>query len=327
MRPHSFAPRLLRMSALLLTAVACARAPQPVAGSAVDSAAYAADTRDWRARRLDAIAGADGWSTVAGLHWLDGARYTIGSSGRDSIALTAGHAPRAVGVITRRDSTLFFTAAAAAEVRSDGTVVDTVTLRSDKGGQPTVLRAGSVTLRVIERGGRLALRVKDSLSTLRTEFKGLEYYPLDTSWRVLAQLVPHAAPRTLRIMNVLGQVEEYRSPGMLHFSRNGVPYTLTAAQEPNDDKLFIIFRDATSRDSTYPAGRFMYAEVSEGNGSALLDFNRAYNPPCAFTPYATCPLPPAENVLTHAVRAGEVRYKGPHGATLEEVKAAAAAIP
>jgi uncharacterized protein len=320
--------RLASVASLTLTgAVGCARTQTTDGKAPVDSAAYAADTKTWRAQRLDAIAGADGWSTVAGLHWLDGARYTIGTTARDSIALTPGHAPRAVGEITRRDSGLHFITARGGTVMVDTTRVDSVVLMSDKSGRATVLRTGSVTLRVIERGGRLALRVKDSLATLRTDFKGLEYYPLDTSWRVQARLIPHATPRGLRIMNVLGQEEEYRSPGVIEFSHGGVAYTLTAAHEPNDDKLFIIFRDPTSRDSTYPAGRFLYAAPADSAGLTLLDFNRAYNPPCAFTPHATCPLPPAENMLKGAIRAGEVRYKGPHGATLEEVRSAGARQP
>jgi uncharacterized protein (DUF1684 family) len=187
---------------------------------------------------------------------------------------------------------------------------------------PTVLRSGSVTYRLIERGGKVALRVKDSSYVLRTDFKGLTYFPLDTSLRVLAHLVPHATPRTLRILNVIGQTEEYRSPGLLEFTIGGVPQQITASFEGKDTtQYFLIFRDATAKDSTYPAGRFMYATPVDSAGNTILDFNRAFNPPCAFTAFATCPLPPAENVLQVAIRAGEKRYAGPHGSTLAEVRA------
>jgi uncharacterized protein len=321
MAVRNIAALLTRLIPFALLLDGCRQAPTIPAKPAVDSATYAEATRAWRVLRLDAIAGVDGWSTVAGLHWLDGARYTVGSGRTNDIVLPASHAPRSVGVFTRRDSTITFVAAKGGAVRADSVAVDSMIMRSDAGGAPTVLHTGSVTLRVIRRGGRLALRVKDSAYVLRTDFKGLTYYPLDTALLVYAKLVPHATPRTLRIMNVLGQAEEYRSPGVLQFSVAGVAHTLTAAIEPGDDKLFIIFRDATSRDSTYPAGRFMYASPANSAGYTLLDFNRAYNPPCAFTPFATCPLPPSENVLRIPLRAGELRYAGPHGSTLAEVSA------
>ena len=299
---------------------ACARTPNAPAKPAVDSATYAADTKEWRVKRFDAIAGPDGWSTLAGLFWLDSARYTIGSSETSTITLPSDNTPASLGTLTIDGRTVHFASARGATVMHDSTSVDTITMATDKGGKGTVLRAGSVTYRVIERGGRLALRVKDSAYVLRREFKGLEYYPLDTAFRVLAHLVPHTTPRTLRIMNVLGQTEEYRSPGMLEFTIHGVPYHITASFEGKDTtQYFVIFRDATSKDSTYPAGRFMYVALADSAGNTLIDFNRSYNPPCAFTAFATCPLPPRENVLSVPLTAGELRYKGPHGSTLEEI--------
>ncbi len=305
---------------LSLAVAACTRAPAAPTKPAVDSATYAADTKAWRIKRLDAIAGPDGWSTLAGLFWLDSARYTIGSGDASTIKLPSDNTPASLGTLTIDGSTVRFAAARGAHVVSDSTVIDTITMASDKSVKTTVLGAGSVTYHVIERGGRMALRVKDSSYVLRREFKGLEYYPLDTAFRVLAHLKPHAAPRTLRIMNVIGQTEEYRSPGMLEFTIHGVPYQITASFEGKDTtQYFIIFRDATSRDSTYPAGRFMYVATVDSAGNTLLDFNRAFNPPCAFTAFATCPLPPKENVISVPVTAGELRYKGPHGSTLEEI--------
>ncbi len=307
-------------AALLLAAAACSRVPAPPTKPAVDSTAYATETREWRIKRLDAIAGADGWSTVAGLFWLDGATHSIGSAASNSIVMPPDHTPRVFGTITRTDTTFQFAAARGVEVYSDSVRVDTISIVHDKGRVPTVLRSGSVTYRVIERGGRFALRVKDSALVLRTDFKGLEYFPLDTSMRVLAKLVPHPAPRSLRILNVIGQTEEYRSPGALEFTIAGQPYRITAAFEGADTtQYFLIFRDASSRDLTYPAGRFMYTTLADSAGHTVLDFNRAFNPPCAFTPFATCPLPPAENVLSVAIRAGEKRYAGPHGSTAVEI--------
>lgn len=307
--------------ALLLLAAACGRTPPAVSKPAVDSAAYAADTKVWRGKRLDAIAGPDGWSTLAGLFWLDSASYVIGSdSSASSIVLPADHTPRTFGTINRVDSGFRFIAARGVNAMVDSTRIDTVLLRNDKSTTPTVLRAGSMTYRLIERGGRLALRVKDSAYVLRREFKRLDYFPLDTSLRVLARLVPHPTPRTVRILNVLGQTDEYASPGFLEFTVAGQPYRLAATYEGRDSsQYFVIFRDQTSRDATYPAGRFMYATLADSTGHTILDFNRAYNPPCAFTAFATCPLPPAENMLAVPLTAGEKRYAGPHGSTAAEI--------
>ena len=315
--PHRAVARTV---AIALVVTACTRSASAPVKPAVDSTAYAAETQEWRGKRLDAIAGPDGWSTLAGLFWLDSARYSIGSAAPNTIVLPADHTPKAFGTLTRTDSAFVFRAAKGVQVMVDSALVDSVRIASDKGVRPTVMRAGSVTYRVIERVGRFALRVKDSLYVLRRDFKGLEYFPLDTSMRVLARLVPHATPRTLRILNVIGQTDEYRSPGMLEFRIAGKPYHLTASFEGTDTTVyFVIFRDQTSRATTYPAGRFMYATPVDSAGYTILDFNRAFNPPCAFTAFATCPLPPAENVVTVAITAGEKRYAGPHGSTLDEI--------
>ena len=304
-----------------LVLVACSSPMRSVEKAGVDSVTYAAETHVWRVKRLDAIAGPDGWSTVAGLFWLDSAQYTVGSAPSNTIVLPSDHTPAQFGTLTRVDSAFVFDAAAGVTAMVDSTPIDTVTMADDHSTRPAVLRAGSVTYRVISRGGKLALRVKDSAYVLRRDFKGLEYFPLDTAMRVLAHLVPHATPRTVRILNVIGQAEEYRSPGMLEFMVGGTAYHLAATYEGKDTtQYFVIFRDATSSSTTYPAGRFMYATPADSAGYTILDFNRAYNPPCAFTAFATCPLPPAENVLRVALTAGEKRYAGPHGSTLVEIR-------
>lgn len=302
----------------LLTVAACSRPAATPAKPAVDSTAYAADTRDWRAKRLDAIAGAEGWSTVAGFFWLDSAESSIGNAPGNRVLLAAEHTPPHLGTLSRTDRGFVFRAHRTANVTVDGARIDSVVVADDKSEKPTVLQNGSVTYRVIERGGRFALRVKDTAYVLRREFKGLEYLPVDTALRVHARFTPHPTPQTVRILNVLGQTEAYRSPGTLEFTVGGAAYSLTATFEGKDTtQYFILLRDATSRDLTYPAGRFMYVPLADSTGYTILDFNRAINPPCAFTAFATCPLPPAQNVLSVALRAGEKRYAGPHGSTIE----------
>ena len=181
-------------------------------------------------------------------------------------------------------------------------------VRSDAGGAaPDVLSLGALTMQIIERGGRLGVRLKDMKSPARASFKGLRYFPIDPRYRVVAAFTPHDKPVTLRVPNVLGMVEEMSSPGTASFALPGAaaPLRLDAVREPGETQLFFIFRDATSGKTTYGAGRFLYA-APPVDGKVVLDFNRAYSPPCAFTPYATCPLPPPNNRLSVAVEAGEM---------------------
>jgi uncharacterized protein len=316
--PRFFATLLC--TAATVTFAACTPSERRASKPSVDSTEYADDTRAWRVKRLDAIAGPDGWSALAGLFWMDSSVARIGRDPSNTFVLTSSTAPRTLGTLIRTDTTITFVADKKVAVVNDSVRIDSIVVHSDKHAHPTVLQHGSITLRLIERGGRLGIRVKDSLYNTRTEFAGLTYFTLDTALRVHARLIPHASPRTLRIANVIGQTEEYRSPGTLEFTVAGQLQRLTAAFEGSDTtQLFVIFRDATAKDSTYPAGRFLYATPADSSGYTVLDFNRAYNPPCAFTIFATCPLPPAENMLTIAIRAGEKRYSGAHGGSAPSI--------
>lgn len=314
--------RLTPPAGLLLLAACATRSPAPVA---FDRTTYQADYAAWRAKRLDAIAGPDGWATLVGLHWLDRDRLTLGADSGNAIVLPAGHAPPHLGTLDIVARRVRFAAAPGISVRRDTLpgLVDTVALQSDSGHRrPTVIRSGGLSLRVIDRGGRLALRVKDTAAPERLGFRGLDYFPIDSASRVTARLVPHATPHTLKVTNILGQPEEYPSPGILSFDLNGRRFELIAAQEPGDSTLFIIFRDSTSLTETYQAARFLGAAAPGPDGITILDFNRAYNPPCAFTAFSTCPLPPPENILATAIRAGEKRYAGQHGYQAPSVTAA-----
>ena len=191
-------------------------------------------------------------------------------------------------------------------------VVDSIPLGADTAGRPTVLSLGSVSMRLIKRGDRVAVRVKDTLSDRRVHFAGLQYYPTDTAWRLHARLVPYPKGKTLKIMNVLGMEDDQPSPGAVEFVIGGKTYRLDTIVERGDTDLFVMFRDRTSIDETYPAGRFLHVNNPDADGRTVIDFNRAYNPPCAFSPFATCPLPPRQNVLPVRIPAGEKRYAGEH---------------
>jgi uncharacterized protein len=166
-----------------------------------------------------------------------------------------------------------------------------------------------LTLAVIERAGKLALRVWDRMSPTRVSFHGLRWYPVVESWRISARFEPHEPARALRVQNIVGQIVEMANPGVAVFVVGGKEYRLEALlEEPGDRELFFMFRDATSNKTTYGAGRYLYTPLP-ANGHVVVDFNRAMNPPCAFTTFATCPLPPRGNTLAIAVPAGEQNYE------------------
>jgi hypothetical protein len=170
---------------------------------------------------------------------------------------------------------------------------------------------GTLSIHVIDRGGKKALRVKDSEAERRTRFAGIEHFPVDPAWRIEAEWVPFDRPRAVPIKNILGQESDALVLGEAVFGRDGHTLRLLPIQEAPDGPLFFIISDLTSGAETYGAARFLYADPPR-DGKVTLDFNRAINPPCAFTPFATCPLPPKENRLPIAVTAGEKDYRGEH---------------
>jgi uncharacterized protein (DUF1684 family) len=170
-----------------------------------------------------------------------------------------------------------------------------------------------VSFYVINRNDRLAVRVKDSESPTRNGFQGVEAFPADPSWRVNAHFEAYPPGRTLQVPTILGTVDTMAEPGAVVFEHGGKTYRLDTVLEEGETDLFIIFGDLTNRHETYGGGRFLYAKPADAQGTVMLDFNRAYNPPCVFTPYATCPLPPPQNKLSVRVEAGEKMYGKQHG--------------
>jgi uncharacterized protein (DUF1684 family) len=158
---------------------------------------------------------------------------------------------------------------------------------------------------VIQRGNRFGVRLKNKNSESRKTFTGLKYFPVNDAYRVVAKFVPYDPPMTIAVPNILGDTEQEPSPGYVEFMLNGQKCRLDPVSE--GDELVFIFRDLTSGKETYPSGRFLFTAMPK-NGEVALDFNKAVNPPCAFTPFATCPLPPKQNHLPIRVEAGELRY-------------------
>jgi uncharacterized protein (DUF1684 family) len=191
--------------------------------------------------------------------------------------------------------------------------VTSLVLHSDREGlgEPTILRLGTLSFYVIERGKQLAVRVKDRDNPARLNFKGLEYFPVDQKWRVEAKFEPYDPPRLIPIPTVINTVEYDSCPGALAFSLEGKTHRLDAVIERgSEDKLFIMFSDETNGKETYSLGRQLYTALPDSNNNVILDFNKAYNWPCVFTEYATCPIPPKQNRLAVRIEAGEKMYAG-----------------
>jgi uncharacterized protein (DUF1684 family) len=267
---------------------------------------FEAETRAWHAERIARLTAADGWLTLVGLHWLKEGPNRFGSAADNDMVFPAS-VPAHAGTFMRHGDTVGLSLQPGVSPTLDGKPFTGGTLRTDAEGRPDTLALGTVHFLVIRRGERLGLRVKDSEAATRKAFHGIPTYAPNPAWRVEGRLEPAAAEHKLPVTNVLGEVEEMVSPGTVVFSFGGQEYRLTPVVEPGENQLFFIFGDLTNRDETYGAGRFLYAELPK-DGKVVLDFNRAYNPPCAFTSFATCPLPPSQNRLKVRVEAGEKRY-------------------
>jgi uncharacterized protein (DUF1684 family) len=271
-----------------------------------EDAAYVQQIEQWRAQREERLKADDGWLTVAGLFWLNDGDNTVGTSAGSDIRLPAGSAPERVGVFHFHDGKASFEASAGAAVTVNGKPAQAAELKpdADKDG-PDVVAINSLSMFVIKRGDKYGIRMKDRNSEYRRNFTGLHWYPVTPEYRVTAKFVAYPEPKTIPIENILGQTEQTPSAGYLEFTLNGTAVRLDPVTE--GDSLFLIFRDKTAGKSTYGAGRFLNTEMPK-DGAVVLDFNQAYNPPCAFTPYATCPLPPPQNRLSVPIEAGEMKY-------------------
>jgi uncharacterized protein (DUF1684 family) len=243
----------------------------------------------------------NGWLTLAGLHWLHEGKNTLGSSAACDIPLPSA-APEHLGVIQFRDGEALLHINESMLINGEPTQTTHLLSDWDDDG-PTIVETGSISFFVIKRGDQYAVRIRDRNSPARQTFTGRQWFAVDPAFRVTAAFTPHPTPRTIEVLNTLGILVQMENPGYVEFALNGQRLTLEAF-DANDNQFWFIFRDATSGRQTYGAGRFLYASRNADH-TVTLDFNRAYSPPCAFTPYATCPLPPKANILSIAIEAGE----------------------
>jgi len=282
--------------------------------SGAATTAYPQQIEQSRADRVKRLTGPDGWLSLIGLEWLQAGDNRVGSAADNDIVLKAG--PAHLGTVTlSKDGSTHITLAKDSGATIDGKAVNEATLVDDMhvtgDAAPTLVSFGPANFYVIDRDGRKALRVKDSEAAARKNFVGIDYFPIDPSWRIVADWVPFDPPHDLQMGSVIGTIDTVKVPGKAVFKRDGHTYELLPYQEEPGGELFFVMADRTSGKETYGAARFLYAALPQ-NGKVVLDFNKAYNPPCAFTPFATCPLAPPENRLDLSVTAGEKKYRGEH---------------
>jgi len=271
--------------------------------------AYLSEIEQWHAKRVGNLKKENSWLNLVGLFWLKPGENKFGSANDNDIVFP-DKAPKYIGTLVLSDSIVTVKIIKGIKVLSDSVEVTEMILQNDLSGKPTTLSLGSFKWFIIKRGERYGVRLRDLEAPLVKEFKGIERFPVNKAWRIEAAMVPYIPPKKIMVPNIIGDSEEEVVSGKLVFKREDKEFSL----DPIDsgDRLFIIFADETNGKSTYGAGRFLYTDKADSTGKVIVDFNKAYNPPCAFTKYATCPLPPDQNRLEIKITVGEKSFGVEH---------------
>jgi uncharacterized protein (DUF1684 family) len=276
-----------------------------------DRQSHEAAVAEWRRARLARLTAADGWLSLVGRFALKAGLNSAGSAESCVVVLPPEIRPRVVGTFEVEGPSVRFTPAPGAEVsiHRDASVQRLVPgvafpLKNDRNGSPDKLALGSLTMEVVQRSTGVFVRVRDPENPTSRAFPGIEYYPIDPKWRIVARLAPYTPHKAIDLAYEAGSAERYTSPGAAVFEVAGATYQVDPVLDSNAGRLYLVFWDETALDTTYGAGRVLYAPLPIGD-QVLLDFNQAFSPPCAFTPYAVCPLAPAQNRLPIRVEAGE----------------------
>jgi uncharacterized protein (DUF1684 family) len=301
--------RFSRLTAVLTLSVAALLAAADTASQ------WKTDLFAWRTHREQRLSAPDGWLTLVGLEWLKPGPNSVGSAADNRIRLPAS-APAHLGIIETKGSEITLEPPAGgfpSEVKVDGAAAHAGRLANDAAPKPTVVSAGTISFYVIHRGDRDALRIKDSQAATRVNFHGLHWYDPDSHYVVQANWIPYNPPHQLNVPSIIGVTDTMPAPGVAEFTLDGQTLRLEPVlEDPDAKELFFILRDTTSRSTSYGAARFLYTDFPDRGlaqpGHLTLDFNHLQNPPCAYTPYATCPLPPEQNRLAIALPVGEKKY-------------------
>jgi len=266
----------------------------------------------WRDKKDKEMRSLTSWLTIAGLFWLDEGKNTFGADNSNRIILPSGSAPPFAGIFTLKNGKVRVLANKGAGLKSEGKEITDMFLSGDDKGKPGVLELGELRMWVIKRGEQYAIRLRDLNFPAYKKYERLDFFPPQKKFKVEADFVPYTSPKTITVATIIGTENEVSSPGYVKFEIEGQEFRLDVlGGDIKSKKLFFIFKDETNGKDTYEAGRFLVCDVKE-SGKVDLNFNRAHNPPCAYTPYATCPLAPSQNWLKVRVEAGEKKYPGGH---------------
>lgn len=301
------------LAVIAATLNACSENPR-----AISAAQHRAEVEAWQLQRAEGLVSEDGWLSLVGLCWLDEGMNSFGRAPGSDCHVDYEKMPASLGSFERtRDGVIFIASDSAKVVNQDSEPVVRVGMVGDHHEGTTVLAHESLRFYMIERFGDLGIRVRDLESDARKHFAGLEYFPIDKEWRKIARFEAYPEPQGIPIINILGMRDEMRSPGVLVFEHAGNEYRLVVLAENDDARWFVMVADETSGEQTYGAGRYIYVDPATAlpreQPATVLDLNKLYNPPCAFTALATCPLPPMQNRLALPIEAGEKDYDSEHG--------------
>lgn len=269
---------------------------------------YLFKIEQWREERVERLTRPTGWLSLAGLFWLQPGANRFGADSSNQIVFPKDKIAPFAGEFILAENQIKIKVRPGVKITTNGQAVSEMVLLTDADSAATILEAGVLSWFIIKRGEKFGVRLRDRENPVLAEFKGIDSYEIDPDWRIQARLAPYDPPKTVSIPTVLGTIVEEPCPGALVFELKGKTLQLDPIGEPGADYYFLIFGDETNGDETYGAGRFLYVDKPDSNGIVWLDFNKAYNPPCAFTEFATCPLPPAQNRLSVKITVGEKKY-------------------
>jgi uncharacterized protein len=265
---------------------------------------YLSKLIDWQQEKETVLIAEDGWLSVVGLHWLSEGDQSIGSSNQCDILIPVKSCAEIIGKLSlNKNKVIFSTNDSVVLLNGKPSINDTV-LFPDISGTPTIISSGDISFFIIVRGDMIGVRVKHNSNKRRKNFPGRKWFPANEEFIIKGEFQSFDKPRKINIPNILGQTMESEFLGKIIFDWNGETHSLIG-QKLEDGSFYIIMNDASCKIYTYPAGRFLVTEKISDDNKIIIDFNKAYNPPCAFTNFATCPLPPRENILPFEILAGE----------------------
>ncbi len=274
--------------------------------SMAQEAGYEQEIKNWHQKRINSLKKETGWLNLAGLFWLKEGENTFGSDESNDIVFPKGKAASKMGKLTLKNGTVQIKASKKADIYEDSVKVNQMEVYTPTSDKNIVLKHRSLRWFIIKRGERYGIRLRDLESPILKNFTDIETFPINPAWRVKAFLEKAAENKTIPILDVLGNTTPTKTSGTLVFQLEGKEFRLDVVDE--DGLMFIIFADESNGLETYASGRFLYCDAADAEGYTWLDFNKSYNPPCAFTDFATCPLPPRQNRLGIKILAGEKNY-------------------